>query len=161
MVYVPQSCWTRPHSRAHDRHHPCSVAVGIADVCDHLIEISYRGLVRHRRQFADGLCVSVAPGFDDGGESVTRHAHRVHYYVIYSDLLEVHRGEDAKGVPSNEQVDPGCRFEAWRDLVPKISRVEHAALKVEHAVILWNEVQLASMARHPRKLSDHAVRVRD
>jgi hypothetical protein len=45
--------------------------------------------------------------------------------------------------------------------MPKISRIKRAALKVEHAVILWNEVQVTSATRNPRKLGDHAVWVRD
>jgi len=45
--------------------------------------------------------------------------------------------------------------------MPKIPRVERASLKVKHAVVLGNEVQVTSPARHPRKFGDHAVRVWD
>src|SRR5208337_203131 len=85
----------------------------------------------------------------------------IHDYVIHLDLIEVHGGKDPKRVPSNEQVGPGCRSKAGRALMPEIPRVERAALKVKHAVVLGNQVQGTSPARHSRKFGDHAIRVRD
>jgi hypothetical protein len=37
------------YSRAYDRNHPYGVTVWVADICDHLIEIRYRGFARERR----------------------------------------------------------------------------------------------------------------
>src|SRR4029077_5178656 len=88
------------------------------------------------------------------------HAHGVDDDVIHRDVLELHRGQDAVNVAPDEEIDPGRRLEARRDLMPKIARIECATLKVKHAVVLRNEVQVASAARYPDKLGNDAVGVR-
>ena len=45
--------------------------------------------------------------------------------------------------------------------MPEFPRIERPALKMKHAVILWNQVQVTAMPRNPHQFGDHAVRVRD
>src|SRR5208283_2456621 len=90
------------HSRAHDRDHPYCVSLWIADVRDHLIEISHRLLTCDWGQFADGPSISVAPCFDDGSECFARHAHRIHDDVIHCNLMSARMPKELR--PMNRSV---------------------------------------------------------
>src|SRR5579864_8213651 len=148
-------------ARAEDRDHPHRVSAWIANVGDHLVEVGDGSLAGNGREFTDGLGIAIAPGFDDGREGFPRYAQGIHDDVVHGDLLQVHGRKDAEHVASDEKVCVGAGRETRRDLVPEIPRIERGALKVKHAVILREQVQITAAARHPRQFGDHALRVWD
>ena len=56
---------------------------------------------------------------------------------------------------------PVAASKCGRPHVPEVPRIERPALKVQHAVVFGDQVQVASRARNARKLGDHALRVRN
>src|SRR5438105_7289210 len=65
---------TGRHARTHDRNHPYGVALRVANVGDHLIEVRERHLARDRRQLTDRVDIAVAPRLEDRCECLARHA---------------------------------------------------------------------------------------
>src|SRR5271169_5023849 len=104
--------------RAHHGDHPYGIAVRVADVADHLLEIRLRRLAADRSQFADRLDIPVAPGFEDRRHRLPRYAHRVDDDVVEPNLVQVQRRQDPEGVATDEKVGPGCRLETRGRHVP-------------------------------------------
>ena len=69
--------------------------------------------------------------------------------------------ENTVSIAAHEEVGVGRFAEARRRLVPEGSRIERAILEVQHAVILWNEMQPPAGSGHAHQLRDHAAGERD
>ena len=141
------------HASAYHGDHPHRVSAWIANVSDHLIEVrdGVSRLIGVSSPIDVGI--SIAPCLDNGGERLARHTQRVDDDVIHGDLLELHRRKDAEHVSPNEEVCPGGGPESPCRLMPEVTWVERASLKVKHAVVFWNQVQITATTRHPRTSS--------
>ena len=118
-------------------------------------------MTRNWSVLTDRLRVSIAPGFKHGGEGFAWNADGIDNHIVHRDLFQVHCGENAIDIASEEKIGSGSGSECRRRDVPKLARIMGTSLEVKHPVILGDYVQVASLAGDAGQLGKYAIGIRN
>src|ERR1700728_2681883 len=149
------------NSGAYYWDHPQGVAVRVADVGGHLVEVGDGLIARHRRQLADGVGVAVAPSFHDRCEGFAWDADRVYQHVVHRNFLEVHSRQNREAVSADVEIGARGGGKCFHCRVPKIVGIVLRVLEMEHAVVFGDQVDIAAGPRDAGELGDYLIGVRD
>ena len=144
-----------------DWHLPDGVARRIPNCGDHVVEMRHEPLACDWRVLRYGVGVSVAPRRKNRGKSLARNAQRVDDDVVDGDVGEAEPLQNAVRPAADAQVGAERLAEAARHDGPEIVGIESIRLEMNHQVVFGNQVNPAAAFRHPHKLRDRLIGVRD